>query len=313
MKTLSAIGASFILIMTSEVAFADQVTVTTYVTRVQEERASTRWTLTEWLHIKERMKLMDVWLAMFSDPVKDRFSPELNMSWFVTRAHTARKEADTVAMEGDSAGHEGRAQFWMTNLVSSTFGVRTLNIDLGVEGGQHDSGSVTDLTTTNTSSAAASTSLSTSESTVAPVSRTTWYTGNLRLFGKNIQDTSLVLKYGLIQTNNTWQLPGGAEFAATSSRDGAGLATGTMAGLELQIYLLKWLGAEGTAHSYLPMTVAFKDHKLSGYYGEALVFVEISLLRLVAGRYEEQWDASWSQMNTKTRETGYLAGVKINI
>ena len=42
--------------------------VTTYVIKTQDERDQTRWTLTEWLRIKERMKMMDVWLAMFSDP-----------------------------------------------------------------------------------------------------------------------------------------------------------------------------------------------------------------------------------------------------
>src|SRR5258707_569097 len=59
-------------------AMADTV-VTTYVTKTQDERQSTRFNLTEWLRIKERMKMMDVWLSMFSDPKKDKFAPELNL------------------------------------------------------------------------------------------------------------------------------------------------------------------------------------------------------------------------------------------
>ena len=301
MKGLSAI----LLFMMSEVAFGDQVTVTTYVTRVQEERASTRWTLTEWLRIKERMKLMDVWLAMFSDPAKDRFSPELNVSWLMTSAQMSRKEGGADTMAGVATGHTGQAQFWMTNLVSSSFGVRTLNIDLGVEGGQHDSGNATHLTNT---SATASTSTS---SVANPVARTTWYTANLRLFGKNIQDSSLIVKYGLVSTKNTWQLP--ATTDVTTAPYGVDLATGPMAGASLQVYVLHWLGAEGTAHRYFPMSSASGDHKLSGYYGEAMGFVEVSVLRIVAGRYQQQWDASWPNTVTQTREAGYLAGLKLQI
>ena len=70
------------LIMASDNAFAGDsiTTVTTYVVRTQEEREQTRWTLTEWLRIKERTKLMDVWLTMFSDPNKDKFRPALQCS-----------------------------------------------------------------------------------------------------------------------------------------------------------------------------------------------------------------------------------------
>jgi len=52
--------------------------VVTYIEDVQEERKSTRWTLTEWLRIKERMKMMDVWLWMFPYPKKGKFPPELS-------------------------------------------------------------------------------------------------------------------------------------------------------------------------------------------------------------------------------------------
>jgi hypothetical protein len=68
-----------------------ETVVTTYVTKVQEERQTTRWTLTEWLRIKERMQMMDLWLAMFSDPKKDRFRPELVVSYSVTKG-TVEKE-----------------------------------------------------------------------------------------------------------------------------------------------------------------------------------------------------------------------------
>jgi hypothetical protein len=283
-------------------AFADQVTVTTYVTRVQDERQSTRWTLTEWLRVKERMKLMDVWMAMFSDPGKDRFQPELNLSWLITRSAMERRAGDATSVtEGSGSGHTGRAQFWMTNLVSSTLGVRSLNIDFGVEGGQHDSGAIKEPTG------------ATSINGRVPRATSTWYSANFRLFGKSIQDTSLIVKYGMLQTHNTLQLPDDTTVTSNNQRSDSGLATGSMAGAELQLYLTHWLGAEGTYHHYMPHQVPLSDHRLTGDYVEGLAFIEISVLRLMAGRYEERWEAKWDTIETKSREWGYIAGVKVQI
>jgi hypothetical protein len=38
----------------------------TFVVKKQEEKARSRWTLSEWLETKDRMRLMDLWLAMNS-------------------------------------------------------------------------------------------------------------------------------------------------------------------------------------------------------------------------------------------------------
>lgn len=296
------LSLSLMYMMYPDVTFADQVTVTTYVTRVQEERQSTRWTLTEWLRIKERMKLMDLWMAMFSDPGKDHFKPELNVSWLITRSAMERRAGDSSTLtDGTAAGHTGRAQFWATNLVSSTLGVRTLNIDFGAEGGQHDSGALA-----NTAGAIPA-------GTGLPRVSTNWYSGNLRLFGKSIQDSSLIIKYGMLQTSNTLQLPDENSATTNNQKNDSGMATGAMAGAELQLYITHWLGAEGTYHHYMPHQVAFSDHTLVGDYVEGLGFIEISVLRLMAGRYEERWNAKWDDVKTSTREWGYIAGVKVQI
>ena len=241
-------------------------------------------------------------MAMFSDPGKDHFQPELNVSWLITRSAMERRAGDSSSLtEGSAAGHTGRAQFWMTNLVSSTLGVRTLNIDFGVEAGQHDSGTIKDPTG------------AASIDGRIPRSTSTWYSANFRLFGKSIQDTSLIVKYGMLQTNNSLQLPDDVSATNSNQRIDSGLATGSMAGAELQIYVTHWLGAEGTYHHYMPHQVAFSDHTLTGDYAEGLGFIEISILRLMAGRYEERWDAKWDNIETKTREWGYIAGVKVQI
>src|SRR5690606_22469415 len=121
----------------------DTVHVTHYVTKVQEERRSTRWTLTEWLRIKERMRMMDVWLAMFSQPKKDSFHPELNLEYGKTQGVLALREGDGDAGESDTAGSEMRGTLWLTNLITASTGLRTLNVDLGIEGFAKDSGAYT--------------------------------------------------------------------------------------------------------------------------------------------------------------------------
>jgi hypothetical protein len=288
-------------LLASNPAFSDQVTVTTYVTKVQEERKSTRWTLTEWLRIKERMKMMDLWMAMFSDPAKDRFRPEINATWLVTQSAVQQSLDDVEGTPHAASGHTGKAQFWATNLISSTLGVRTLNLDFGIEAGQHSSGE------------GKATGNSSIDSSLGGQATTNWYTANLRLFGKSIQDSSLVLKYGMMQTKNQLQLPGDTTAYPSTTRPNSDIASGSVAGVELQLYVFNWLGAEATYHQYHPVDVAYRDHILNGQYGEALGFIEISVLRLMAGRYEERWDAKWDSYKTNSREWGYLAGLKLQI
>ncbi len=281
-------------------------TVTTYVVRTQEERDQTRWTLTEWLRIKERMRLMDVWIAMFSDPAKDRFSPELNISILQTSANMRRKVDNITTDDGTSRGHTVKVQAWMTNLISATIGIRSLNVDVGFEAGARDSGML------STSVGQSSTILmSASIPAELPSARTRWYALDLRLFGKHIQDTSLVLKYGLMTTENSIQLPGTASAPELSKQWNATSGSGSMGGIELQIYLTRWLGIESSAHQYRVTTVAYGDHSLTGTWGEALGFVEIGILRLQGGIYEERWHAAWPEIQTDTREHGYVGGIKM--
>jgi hypothetical protein len=296
------------IMMIAEPAFAGEktTTVTTYVVRTQEEREQTRWTLTQWLRIKERMKLMDVWIAMFSDPNKEKFSPELNVSILATRATMQRKVDTIITDNGTSDGNTIKVQAWMTNLISSTVGIRTMNVDIGFETGARDSGT---LTTGNGNPSTII--MSASIPADLPSAKTRWYALDLRLFGKHIQDTSLVLKYGLMTTENSIQLPGTTAAPELTKQWNATAASGSMAGVELQIYLTRWLGLEASAHQYRATSVAYNDHALTGEWGEALGFIEIGILRLQGGIYEERWRAMWPEIRTDTREHGYVGGIKI--
>lgn len=258
-------------------SFGQTRQVTSYIVEVQEERQSTRWTLTEWLRIKERMKMMDVWLAMFSKPDEQRFAPELVFEYTSLKGdlylQPRDQETERIDLE-DPVGLQGRAQFWLTNLVSSSTGVKTLNIDLGVEGGSYRL-MVPDVE-----------SYSPDLVGEAPWNAlnyqpfvTNWWAANFRIFGSNIQDSSLILKYGGYRTS---------PFAYTNEEDSFG---GALAGAETYLYLLSWLGAEldylrfgnakGAAGS------AERSATMLSYGG----FIEIYMLRI--GYRIQEFSGSW--------------------
>jgi hypothetical protein len=264
-------------------------TVTTYVTTVQDERESTRWTLTKWLEIKERMKMMDLWLALFSDPKKDKFEPELMLSYGITRG-TMGVTDQTGKQTADLAGNSGHAQLWLTNLVSSTIGIRMLNIDLGAEGYQHETGAF--------APAAVDASGSVADAGATRSVRTRYYTGDVRIFGKNVQDSSIVFKYGRYDTKNT--------IAAVERH-------GVAAGAELQLYFFRWLGAEGNymvygdSHGYKG-----SDATQHGSYYDYQGYIEISLLRFSAGPYREDWTTATPAGDVLSTEKGYVGNVKLS-
>ncbi len=288
--------------------------VTTYITKVQEERQSTRWTLTEWLHIKERMKLMDVWLAMFSDPQKDEFRPELSFGGGLLSTNLKRSDSDSSQ---DYQSKYATAQLWMTNLVSATVGIRTLNIDWGFEGmmrtGQSNFFSNSALASPASTTLNMSSGLSVLSDDASDRQTRNQYTANLRIFGKNIQDSSLNLKYGRYNYRTAWAFPDAQ--LADKSRHYHGL----MYGADLQLYLLKWLGAEGSYQVYDQSQVS--NLKLSGRQFNYGPYIEISLFRFIGGLYQEDWrlrdteiDAATGQTRKQDlRETGYYYGLKIQL
>ena len=293
---------ALVLTCSPRVYAAETVTqVTTYVTKTQEERQNTRFTLTEWLHIKERMKLMDVWLAMFSDPQKDKFHPELMLSGFATSGKVSYSAAGGEAESGEVLGRTYLGQLWLTNIVSSTFGVRSLNIDFGIEGFLRQSTKFSSSGFTGADGTAAPTPAGSRQVELSS------YSANLRVFGRNIQDSSLVLKAGQYTSKNTLIDP--VNLAATNSA-----STGRMVGVDLQLYLLRALGAEGSYVSFGssgtnegPQASGITRGAYYNYEG----FIEVSILRLMAGTYVETWDLTRQGQVVKSSERGYLAGVKL--
>jgi hypothetical protein len=269
--------------------------VVTYIEDVQEERKSTRWTLTEWLRIKERMKLMDVWLAMFSDPKKSKFAPELSLEYGQSQGLSLFTYGDAAEFndstwsrrEADHKKEQGRLQFWFTNLVSSTTGLRTLDIDLGLEAAFVNRFMVEQQTLEHTALPA----LTTATDKLQRGGVT------LRIFGANEQDSFLVGKIGKFNRSSGFV---DSPFASTS---------GTYYGGEMALYLLKFLGAEGQYLAFKPQLSEEAKAKASHLdYG---AFLEIYNVRFIYGVYDHVWSQEQEGQRLDSRERGRMLTVRL--
>lgn len=260
--------------------------------------------------------MMDLWLAMFSDPKKDRFRPELNLSYGVMRGELTQKAANSTSTAVSSSGAQGRAQLWLTNLISGTAGIRTLNIDFGIEGyGRSLTASTSEAsaqaaTDVSDPGATATTSAASTQTTASVASqlRHSYGAAALRLFGNHIQDSSLVVKYGQYQSET---VPDGLSSDANASTLVSNKIKGVVAGADLQIYVLRFLGLSGSYLSYGDASGASGSLGQNGSYADAMGFVEVSLLRLEAGRYQESWQRGTGDAALESHESGMLAGAKL--
>lgn len=267
--------ALFLLAAMPKLALAQTTRVITYIDQVQEERKSTRWTLTEWLRIKERMKLMDLWLAMFSTP-QQKFAPELSLSFAkgigdsrFDLGTTAGFDSDKLRTQGPSQSEDARLQFWFTNLISGTTGLRTLDIDLGMEGRIHNRFMVD------------STLLSDPlQGRWKPGSEKVQQAGlNLRIFGSNSQDSTLVGKIGKFDRSTGFTL--------------ASNQSGQYWGGEIGLYFLSILGAEANYYQYMDGRSKVGDSV------DYLGFLEIYNVRVGYGVSHQNWE--WKSETSKLK------------
>lgn len=275
----------FGLLLTASTIQAQTKRIVTYIEDVQEERKSTRWTLTEWLRIKERMKMMDVWLAMFSKP-QEKFAPEISLSYARGVGESEFQfqllnPADSLESRKTNKTEDIRAQFWFTNLISGTTGLRTLAIDIGLEGGVRNR-----FLTDNEPMAAPS-----GETFSAKTDKVQQYGLNLRLFGSSSQDSMLVLKGGKFEKD--------AGFSRFDK------ITGTYWGAEMALYLLSFLGAEGNYYQYLDG----KDKR--GTRVDAMGFLELYNVRVGYGQARQEWDLDSDSLKLKQKEIERYLSIRL--
>jgi hypothetical protein len=287
--------------------------VTNYITQVQEERQDTRFTLTQWLLIKERMRMMDLWLAMFTEPNQSKFRPELSLSYFKTNSNFNRLPKETLQ------GKNIRGQLWLTNLISSKVGVRMLNVDIGggfereehsFQGGIIPSGlSQIGSQSNGQIPSVENESGSRSNERSQGVSRLQSFMGNLRLFGKHIQDSSLVLKYGEYRYQGFD--PTGISLLETIT------SKGPLLGAELTIYVSSWLGLNGQYQTLGMEPTGSQSGLFGADLSEGQLFIEVSLLRLTAGGFQRRWTSQESKAKgieiPDVKQSGVLTGLQLNL
>lgn len=267
--------------------------VATYVWETQEKRKSTRWTLTEWLRIKERMKLMDLWLAMVSDPKKDKFSPELSVGYGDYQGDLSMRSSTMApTLFADRSTRMGRVQFWFTNLVSASTGLKTPNVDLGLEYASYLD--TTPLTGLQFNTGSQQLDLNNHEFDYKTV--------NFRIFGRNIQDTSLVLKYGQYTSNKGFD---------DSVGDLSPTVSGVVSGVESYFYFLSWLGLEGQYLKFGNENGAAGSEEISGVQQEYGVFLELFNFRAGYGFYEYDWSWKTNNYDVNLQEDGSMLSLKL--
>src|SRR5690606_13045322 len=87
--------------------------------------------------------------------------------------------------------------------------------------------------------------------------------------------------------------------------------TGNVAGADLNLYLLNFLGLEGNYLQYGNGQSLKGDDGFKGAYYDYSAFIEISLLRLSVGNYHEAWSFSNQGSQINTTETGFIGGAKL--
>jgi hypothetical protein len=176
-------------------------------------------------------------------------------------------------------------------------GVRTLNIDLGGEF-QREEHTLKGTLVSGLDQ--------TGMALVSPgSSRLQSFMGNLRLFGKHVQDSSLILKYGEYRYQG---------FDPTARQGVESIVEkGPQYGGELTLYMSNWFGIEGNYSVLGQEPSRSVIGSLGGDYGEALVFIEISVLRLVGGSSLRSWSQQKAEGIEATKQTGVLGGLKLNL
>jgi hypothetical protein len=207
------------------------------VVQKQDTKKQTGWNLSDWLATRDKMRLMDLWLALHSP------SP---YEFFLDGNYTLPNQGRTAAWGGKAAayasifGLQGEDEF-SANLRSSRTGIF-----------------------------------------------------DLRIFGLYVQSTNITLQAGVR----------GLTDAGQDYRD-------AMAGVEMSVYITRYLGVEGAYRRYFDTTPSASGITISENYYMGGLFLDFSLLRL----YGEYWSqpatyTSPGAVSTVSR-TGVTLGARI--
>lgn len=249
----SLLLSCIILFFASAPALAKTDWLTGYdFTQRAADREKGRWSLSDWLAIKDRSRMMDMWLST-NAPSPFEFMLGGSYLSYKTDLHDGSDPTSHTSFAGEVSAY--------AQLVGLT--------------GEYEHNSAENFTNT---------------------------TGlfNLRVFGNSIQNSSLVLSYGL-RTH---------EFATTTGTSDRMVQQ--LAQVDLQLYITKYFGFDGKYRYFLPTT----DDNLGdvkGDYSEAGLFIDFKALRIFGAWYKENQKNTPASSTTEsvTDRTGIRSGIKI--
>ncbi|MCX6130433.1 MAG: hypothetical protein NTX25_15395 [Proteobacteria bacterium] len=120
---------------------------------------------------------------------------------------------------------------------------------------------------------------------------------NLRIFGANEQDSTLVAKIGKFNRNSGFE---GGPLAN---------ASGTYYGGEMALYFLNCFGLEGNYIQYKPVVV--DDERASATSSDYNVFLEVFNLRLGYGIYQQLSHSESLGQRLDLKETGQQLSLRL--
>lgn len=251
----------------------------------QKERKSTQFNLTEWLLIKERIKAMDVWLAMNTKP-DAKFTPELALYY---REGMRTISSDLFDSTDEKWRHYG-AELWLTNIVSALTGWNTWNIDIGFSG--HYGESIDSFLLEDNTDTALDDNLSFDPSRLR-------YGLDLRLLGNHSQDSSLIVSYGSMQDKKSVAALDSGEISKIN-------ANGDFFSTQLKMYLASFLGVQ------VQYTKGWLDGpENTSYDAESYnygAFVDLFIFQLEFYQYFNQ---DKYKTGEKIKSDGFFAGLKV--
>ena len=293
----------FILaLLFSNLALAKETRIIIDVEDTQKERKELRWTLTEWLRIKERMKMMDVWLAMNSNPAKDKFTPELQFAYWQSmgdyQIDIGFDSATDKFMTAKDSAANGRIQLYLTNIVTASTGWKVPNIDFGIEG-LYISHKFSEREFTQTQQAV-------TEDVDNPYTASGY--ANFRILGTSIQDTSLAMKLGYYNGKRPFDTP------QPVSLDTEGLTYGA----EFIFYLFNFVGFEANFNRWGTSDSFDGNQEQRGTRYDYGAFIELWLLRISGGYFKEWWtftelsDDTGQRARLESQVSGMQFGAKLS-
>lgn len=231
---LSLLGSQLALPM-PELQAKDKTIVHHYYHGTKTQRKSTRFTILEWLKIKKRIKEMDVWLAMYSNPAKALFRPELKLCYSLHRSdHSLGHDGLVTSQPHQHMNRRVKGQVFLTNLITSTLRAKLLNIDIGFEMSvdqSHPSKGTARLFPRTTLAPGYATEALYSYSAIRQAV-------NIRLLGSHIQDSALMVKYGKLKEQ--------VGASGQGSWQGQRQIEGYYTEIESLLYLTSWFAIHGS-------------------------------------------------------------------